>query len=106
MTLNLNDITQGLPGLTPAIGQHLFESCVVCLTRQNHDHKGTRFRVYGDQKIDFTLTWNDIFSDQLERSWADQFYATEHGAVCLAILLALKMTDYTIVEKSARKNGF
>jgi len=26
--------------------------------------------------------------------------------VCIAILLALKLTDYTIVEKSARKNGF
>ena len=52
------------------------------------------------------LVWDNIFDEQLDRTWADQFYATEHGAVCLAILIALKMTNYTIIEKSARKNGF
>jgi len=106
MTININDISQGLPGLTTTSGKHLFEACIVCLTRQNHNHNGTKLSVYGDKQIDFTLTWDNIFDDQLDRTWADQFYATEHGAVCLAILLALKLTDYTIIEKSARKNGF
>ena len=106
MKININDISQGLPGLTATSGKHLFEACVVCLNRQNHNHNGTKLSVYGDKKIDFTLTWDNIFDDQLDRTWADQFYATEHGAVCLAILLALKLTDYTIIEKSARKNGF
>ncbi len=106
MTININDISQGLPGLTTTSGKHLFEACVVCLTRQNHNHRGTKLSVYGDKKIDFTLIWDNVFDDQLDRTWADQFYATEHGAVCLAILLALKLTDYTIIEKSARENGF
>ncbi|MGB3851409.1 MAG: hypothetical protein WA958_15680 [Tunicatimonas sp.] len=106
MTINLTEISQGLPGLSKVSGQHLYESCVVCLTRQKHQSKGTVFSVYGDKEINCNLTWENIFNDQVDRTWADQFYATEHGAVCLAILLALKLTDYTVIEKSARKNGF
>jgi len=106
VTINLNEICDGLPGLTVTSGRHLFEACVVCLTRSNHDYQGTEFSVSGDQEIVFTITWDNIFNIQLDRTWADQFYATEHGAVCLAILLALKLTNYTIIEKSARKNGF
>ena len=106
MTIDIDEIVQGLPGLSIVSGRHLFEACVVCLTRQNHISKGTAFYVYGDAKIDFNLTWENIFDEQLDRTWGDQFYATEHGAVCLAILLALKLTSYTIIEKSARKNGF
>jgi len=106
MTIDINEITVGLPGVTKTSGQHLYEGCMVCLTRQNHKSTGTNFRVYGERDVNYTLIWNDCFDDQLDRTWADQFYATEHGAVCLAILLALKLTNYTIIEKSARKNGF
>jgi len=106
MTIDLKEIIQGLPGLSIVSGQHLYESCVVCLSRSNHSFAGTTLSVYGDNEIDCIITWDNIFNDQLNRTWADQFYATEHGAVCIAILLALKLTAYTIIEKSARKNGF
>jgi len=106
MTIDITEIFQGLPGLSKSSGQHLYEGCIVCLTRQKHKSTGTDFLIYGDNDIACRLEWNDIFDDQLNRTWADQFYATEHGAVCLAILLALKLTEYTIIEKSARKNGF
>lgn len=106
MTLDLTEIMEGLPGLSKVSGTHLYESCVVCLTRHNHNHTGTGLYLYGDSEINCNLVWENIFDDQLNRTWADQFYATEHAAVCLAILLALKLTDFTIIEKSARKNGF
>lgn len=106
MTIDLKEIVQGLPGLSVLSGQHLYESCVVCLTRHNHNFIGTPLSVFGDSRIDYNVIWDNIFDDQLDRTWADQFYATEHGAVCIAILLALKLTNYTIIEKSARKNGF
>ena len=106
MTIDLKEISNGFPGLSQVSGQHLFESCVVCLTRQNHSNTGTTLEIKGDSSINSTLVWDNVFDDQLDRTWKDQFYATEHGAVCIAILLALKLTDYTIVEKSARKNGF
>jgi len=106
MTIDINEITQGLPGLSKVSGQHLYESCVVCLSRHTHSNLGTPINVFCDNEINYILICNNIFDDQLDRTWADQFYATEHGAVCIAILLALKLTDFTIIEKSARKNGF
>jgi len=106
MTIDLNEITNGLPGLSEVSGQHLLEGCVVCLTRQSHSHHGTTLQIIGDNNVTSTLVWQNIYDDQLDRTWKDQFYATEHGAVCIAILIALKMTEYTIIEKSARKNGF
>jgi hypothetical protein len=106
MILDIHEITSGFPGLTVRSGEHLYEACIVCLTRQNHSYKDTKFTIYGDANIDYTLTWEDICDDQLERTWSDQIYATEHGAVCLAILLALKLTKFTVIEKSARQNGF
>lgn len=106
MNININEIAQGLPGLSIISGKHLYESCVVCLTRHKHNNIETSFNVYGDIEAKYNLIWDNIFDEQLDRTWADQFYATEHGAVCLAILLSLKLTNYTIIEKSARKNGF
>ncbi len=106
MTLNLHEITSGLPGVSPVAGNYLYEGCVVCLTRQSHSPHGTEFLVSGDAPKSCTLVWTDIYTEQLERTWADQVDATEQGAVCIAILLALKLTNYTVIEKSARKNGF
>ena len=106
MTIDIQEISQGLPGLSSTSGRHLYEGCVVCLTRQNHSSTGTKLNVDGDTIINYSLTWDNIFDAELDRTWADQFYATEHGAVCLTILLALKLTNFTIIEKSARKNGF
>jgi hypothetical protein len=106
MTLDIKEIAIGLPGISKASGQHLYEGCVVCLTRQKHSYLGTGMYVYGDKNVKYNLTWDNIFDDQLDKTWADQFYATEHGAVCLAVILALKLTDFTIIERSARKNGF
>lgn len=105
MEINLNDISQGLPGLTKTSGEHLYEGCVVCLSRHNHSNSSTAFTVYGEENINCTLTWNNIFDEQLERTWADQNVATESAAVCLSILLTLKLTKFTIIQRSAGKNG-
>jgi hypothetical protein len=106
MKIDLKEIYNGLPGLSKVSGRHLYEGCIVCLSRQNHNSSGTFLELIGDQNIITALTWDNIFDDQLDRTWKDQFYATEHGAVCISILIALKLTDYTIIEKSVRKNGF
>ncbi len=108
MVIDLTDIQKGLPGLTSTSGQHLYEGCIVCLTRQKHSYLGTTLKLIdsNSQTKEYMLKWEDIFTEQLERTWKDQFYATEHGALCIAILLALELTEYTIIEKSARQNGF
>ena len=106
MTINLEQITKGLPGITPISGAHLLEGCVVCLKRHNHSNLGTPIIITGVCDAELTITWNDIYNEQLNRTWADQFYATEHGALCIAILLTLNITDYTVIERSIRNDGF
>ncbi len=105
MTINVNEICDGLPGITPISGKHLFEACVVCLTRQNHSFEGTKLAVSFDKQFEMTMTWDNIFNEQLDRTWKDQEYTTEHGAVCLAILTALKLTDFTVIERAVKKTG-
>jgi hypothetical protein len=106
MTINLDTIKNEIPGLTESISSHLYEACVVCLTRQNHISKETQLKVIGDNTKEFTIEWKDIFNEQIDRAWKDQFYTTEHGAICLVIIYTIENSEYTIIERSARKNGF
>ncbi len=106
MIINLEEIKAGLPGVSPTIGAHLFEGCMVTLSRKGHSNTGTNMALIGDQELTCSLQWVDAMSDQIERSWQDQNVATENGAVCIAILLLLKLTHYTIVQRSPGKNGF
>ena len=107
MDLQLREIENGLPGITQVTGKHLYESCAISLYRHEHLPTGTSMKVIkNNSSINVNLLWDDIFTDQLDRSWKDQFYATEHAAICISILLALKLTNFTIVERSARFNGF
>jgi len=42
----------------------------------------------------------------MRRSWADLQEATEYGAVAIAILLIVKYTEYTIIERAVKGTGF
>lgn len=106
MTINVNEICNELPGLTSVAGRYLFEACAVCLKRQNHSSSGTTLFFSGDAKIEMNMTWDDIYNENVDKTWKDQEYATEHGAVCLSILTVLKLTEYTVVERSRKKTGF
>lgn len=103
--IDIEILKEGLPGISKAIGNHLVEGCIVCFHRSNHTSE-TLLNDYVDTNINYSIKWNDQFTDQIDRSWKDQTYATEHGAVCLAILVAMKLTNYTIIERSVKNTGF
>ncbi len=103
-SIDLNDISNGFAGLTPTSGNHLLEGCVITLHRQSHG-KGVILKIFGDTDKEYDLHWPDIVSDQLDRTWKDQIYATEQAAVCLGILIALKLTGFEVIERSVRKTG-
>ena len=42
----------------------------------------------------------------MRRGWRDLQEATEYGATAIAILLVIKTTEYTIIERSAKGLGF
>lgn len=106
MVLHLSEICKGYPGLNATAGTYLMENCIVCLSRHQHNCTGTIFTVSGDQSVAYDLVWENIYNDQMDRTYKDQFDATEQGAYCLAILLALKQNLYTVILKSPRLNGF
>jgi hypothetical protein len=105
MVIELKEIKNGLPGITPIKGAELYENCVVCLSRKQHSYAGTYFKIEGDSEIDATLEWDDIYNDQLDRTYAEQTTATNFGAVCISSLLALKLTDFTIISQAVIGTG-
>jgi hypothetical protein len=106
MDLVLDNIKAGMPGISPTWGAFMFEACVVSLKRQEHNNLGTPLNVQGDYDIQVTLTWEDIFNEQINNAWHNQNEATEHGAECIAVLLALNLTDYTVIQRSTKYDGF
>jgi len=103
-TLDLERIRDGFPGLTPKIGEYQLESCVVCLERQNHQ-SGVQLKLSGDIETELVLQWTLTVTKQMERAWSNQKEATESGAICIAVLLIEKFTEYTILEKAGEGTG-
>ena len=103
--LALSDITKGLPGVSTIEGTNLFENCIVALHKCNHPSPVT-LSVDGMTRHDYTLNWDDNYNDQLARTYADEQSMTERAAIAISILLALKQTSYTVIERSRKGTGF
>jgi hypothetical protein len=52
------------------------------------------------------LHWKDEYNEQKARTYADMQYTTEHGAVCLSVMLTTTLTPYTVIERSRKGTGF
>lgn len=102
--LDLNDLGQGLPAITPDFGMGLAQAGGVCLESQNHE-QGVQLSVQGYSNNSYSLTWPAI-NDQTRRCWNDPKEATEFGAMGIAVLLAQKEIGYTVIERSRIGTGF
>ncbi|SRR5258707_9330914 len=103
--INLEEITKGFPGLTPAQGSTILEACIVTLYRMGHK-PGTKLHIRGERTGEIILSWKKKVTSQIQRAWKDQEEATEMAAIGISILLALAFTDYTVVERSIKTTGF
>jgi hypothetical protein len=103
--LNLQEITRGYAGLTEISGAHLLEGCIAALWL--HDHPSNlRFYLTGPVTKTYTLVYPEhLKTERLANTWKDQRYATEQGAACIGILLALKLTNNEVIERAVRKTG-
>ncbi|MEI8033758.1 MAG: hypothetical protein WCH05_10510 [Chlorobiaceae bacterium] len=106
LELILQRLCEGLPGITPEVGAALAQACMVCLHHKGHGDQVV-LTVKGAHTRTFCLRWHpqDV-TDQVLRTWNDLQEATEDGAACLACLLVLELTEYTIIERSRKKTGF
>ena len=102
--LNLNDLGEGLPAITPVFGMALAEAGGVCLESQGHV-EGDQLHVIGDSNKRYSLAW-PLVTEQAIRCWNDPEVTTEHGAVGVAVLLAKKEIGYAVIERSRKGTGF
>ena len=103
--LRLPELGKGFPGITAALGQALFEACIVCLIAQKHV-SGVLLEVKGSFEESFELHWADAVTEQMLRAWNDEAEATEQAACGIAILLAISLTELTVIERSRKGTGF
>lgn len=102
--INLELIKEGMPGITPAIGSYLYENCLVSLDQSGHT-SGTEFQVNGLRNEIYHLCWEGQITNQMTRSYTDDIETTEQGAVCISVLMAKRLTDYNVIERSWRGTG-
>jgi hypothetical protein len=102
--LDLRDLHYGLPAITPAFGAALAEAGAVCLSQQGHQ-PGVALHVIGELTALLPLYWPPV-TPRMLRCWNDREYTTEQAAYGIALLLLVKLTDYTVVERSRRGTGF
>ena len=104
-TIQLSDIKQGTPGITPIEGANLYENCVVALHNSCHPAPVT-LQVSGLNVCNYLLLWEDSYNDQLRRTYNDEQSVTERAAVAVSVMLALRQTEYTVIERSRKGTGF
>ncbi|MEO0468447.1 MAG: hypothetical protein AAF206_02410 [Bacteroidota bacterium] len=103
--LPLDRMLNGLPAISPIFAAFLWEACLACLDHNDHLPKAD-LTILGDQEIEYQLISYEAIDDQLRNTWSDPTEATEYGATCLAVLLVLEVTDYTVVRRSVKGTGF
>jgi hypothetical protein len=103
-SINISDIKKGFPGISIAACNSHYEACMVCLHRNNHTDE-VLLNLTGDVEASIMLKWDNYFNDQIDRTWQDQIYCTDHGAVCLSVMLVKECTEYTVVERARIGSG-
>ncbi|MCX5770926.1 MAG: hypothetical protein NTZ09_11730 [Candidatus Hydrogenedentes bacterium] len=102
--LDLEVLTEGMGGLTPAMGEVMAECASVCLEERGH-RSGILLRVSGAFAFSCRLRWPNT-TEQMRRCHNDREVATENGAYGIAILLVRKETGYKALERSMKGGGF
>ncbi len=102
--LTLNALQEGLPGITEAWGKLLCEASAFCFECQNHS-KGVELKVRGMSTTSFSVYWDTTVTDQLRDAWNDEQDLTEFGACGIAILLILKLTSFTVIQRARKGTG-
>lgn len=103
--LDLVSIKNGLPGMHKDSCTHYYSACMTTLHRSGHQD-GVSLQLDGDRKENLSLHWEDYYDESIDRTWKEINYCTDHAAVCVSCMLAINETDYTIIERSCKGDGF
>lgn len=104
LALEVDSLTDGMPGISPVLGAALAEATSVCLDSEDHQSP-TEMSIGGATRLRAELTWHKP-SSQAGRTWGDPEVATEHGAYGIASLVVSSLSPLTVVERSKKGTGF
>ena len=108
-SIKIEDLYSRLEGI---LSDHftgvMVECCTLCLQSQghsspmvltSHDHKQNM--IGGD----ITLDWSTEITAKILSTYRDENRVTDHGAMCIALLLASKLTEFDDIETSQKGDG-
>lgn len=104
MIIDTTLIRKGVPGISAIAAMQLYEAFEVCMHLSGHQEK-VNLKMDGITHDDVCIIWEDTFNDQKARTYADIQYTTEHGAVCLSVMLTSALTPFTVIERSRKGTG-
>lgn len=105
ITLNLNTIGKDIVGISEALGAYMTECAAVCFHSQGHK-SSVKLPYSNRQVIKIGLVeWTNEVNESIMLSHFDEKRTTDFGAMGVAVLLACKLTDYTIFITSETNNG-
>jgi len=107
--INISELNNGLPTITPAYGQGLAEAAVFCLNKNSHQSSKCILNCIKTLKNEgefesYQLLWDEL-DPRVESTYGDLDEAIEYGAMGIAILLSTKLTKYSFLERSAKGIG-
>jgi hypothetical protein len=103
-TIDLQELSKGIPELTTGVSANLAEAASVCLDSQGHG-LSAQMTIDGDYS-DVALVNRLLVTDLMQRNHHDERKATENGACGVAILLLRELTSYTVVDQARQGTGF
>ena len=97
--ITLDDLCQGIVGLTPSVGSFYAEAASVCLDDQGHSSPAP-MEVFVEESHSTettTINWRAP-DDGVKRNWNDPQEATEYGACAIAALVMCKPKGLKMVR--------
>ncbi len=101
--LTLSSLSDGMPGLTSALGGSLAEAAAVCLEEQGHGAV-VALTVEGHFEETFTLERSPV-DEQMRSSHCHEETATENGACGVALAAVCELTGLTVLRQASRWTG-
>lgn len=102
--LNLDILKEGLPGITKAAGNFLYEAALVALAKKGHS-AGVTLQVSGEIKVEIQLVWRQELSENEISTWKENRDAANFGAIGIALLLMNQVVGFSSFEIGTQGTG-
>jgi len=99
--LHIDQLTQGISGVTPIFGKFLWETVLFCLQKKGHV-SGVILNISGNRKEKIALNWSGLLDNKVTTTYNDETELVEYAATAIAILLILELTDYTVLKRAQK----